>query len=69
MLYQLIAYTTYKKGKHRQMQIWKESTRNKRYEHAHSLITRLGEIPSGNKHTDLVDALLFWNRLAFLWLW
>lgn len=69
MLYQLIVYTTYEEGKHRQMQMWKENTSKRGCDHADSLITRLVEIPSGNRHIDLIDALLFWNRLAFLWLW
>lgn len=67
-MYQLIVYTTSEASKHKQMQKWKENT-SKRCDHAHGLITRLGEIPSGNKHIDLIAALLFWNRLAFLWLW
>lgn len=55
-------------GKHMQMQIWRENTSKRRCDHAHSLITRLDEIPSGNKYIGLLDALVFWKRLAFLWL-
>lgn len=69
MLYQLIVYTTSEESKHKQMQMWKENTSKRRCDPAHSLIPRLGEIPSGTKHIDLIDALPFWSRLAFLWSW
>lgn len=69
MPYQLIVYTTSEAGKHRQMQMQKENTSKRRCDHTPNLITRFDEIPSGNRHIDLIDALLFWNRLAFLWLW
>lgn len=69
MLYQLIVYSAFEEGKHMQMQTWRENKSKRKCYNAHSMIARFGEIPSGNRHVDLTDALLFWKRLAFLWLW